>query len=340
MGDDQDRLAQPVQVMQVRHQRMGARLILANGGLIQNEQSLIEHQHGGDRQQPALPDAEAERTPGPVRVELKQFEHLADPAPYLGLVHPAHAQGVSHFVEDGVGDELMIRVLEHVADRLGQLEESQVVDVAAVDQDRPAPGLENLGQDLGERALARPVASDEGGELAGRDSEPHVGECLHTVALVRVRQPAHVDERLAGRGRRRGWRSGRKDGPAARQLGPQHAFELRFRQHRLREADLVSECPGQLDGLRRPQAEPGLAREVPVEDGARMVEGYQAPTLEHRHPVDQGRQLVDVVLDNHDSIALLNQRLQHHDQALYVGGVQPDGRLIKNVQRSACAALR
>ena len=59
------------------------------------------------------------------------------------------------------------------------------------------------------------------------------------------------------------------------------------------------------------------------------------------HPVGLGDH-VQVVLDDDDAVAAVDQPVQHADQLLHVGHVQPDRRLVQHVQRArrALAAAR
>ncbi len=49
---------------------------------------------------------------------------------------------------------------------------------------------------------------------------------------------------------------------------------------------------------------------------------------------------IEVVLDHHDGVARVDEPVQHADQLLDVGHVQPDGRLVENVERLAAARRR
>ena len=49
---------------------------------------------------------------------------------------------------------------------------------------------------------------------------------------------------------------------------------------------------------------------------------------------------VEVVLDNNDRVAALNEQLQHVYKAVNVCDVKSRGRFVEDIYRPACAALR
>ena len=66
-----------------------------------------------------------------------------------------------------------------------------VGDIEAVDAGRPRVGLEQRGQDLHDRGLARPVGAEQGEDAAPRHVEVHAAQ--HVQLLVRLLQALHVD---------------------------------------------------------------------------------------------------------------------------------------------------
>ena len=64
-------------------------------------------------------------------------------------------------------------------------------DIEAVDAGSPRVGLEQRGQDLHDRGLARPVRAEQGEDAAPRDVE--VDAAQHVQLLVGLLQALHVD---------------------------------------------------------------------------------------------------------------------------------------------------
>ncbi len=117
VGDHQNgRVVALAQSHHESHEELRALVILAYRRLVEDEQAWFEHQHGGDAQPPAFAETQAERRPVDIAGEVHDAEHLVDPLADRRLRHAAHRQAIGDLVPDAVGHELVVGVLEHVAD--------------------------------------------------------------------------------------------------------------------------------------------------------------------------------------------------------------------------------
>ena len=145
----------------------------------------------------AEPGVEAVRQRGHEPVGLGDAQRL----PHLG-VGDVGAEG--DVAADGVVEEE--RRLRHERDVLGQLAGSEVAQVDAVDQD-PAPvGVDQPGQQGGQRALARRGGADDGHGAAGLDGEGDVVEQRSARGRRCSRRAATLEAGTAGRRRAPGGR--------------------------------------------------------------------------------------------------------------------------------------
>ncbi len=67
-------------------------------------------------------------------------------------------------------------------------------DIEAVDAGSPRVGLEQRGQDVHDRGLARPVRAEQGENAAPRHVEVHAAQ--HVQLLVGLLQTLHMDDGL------------------------------------------------------------------------------------------------------------------------------------------------
>ena len=152
--------------MQHAQQLIRATLVLANRRFVQDQQDLVQDEHARDAEASTFTNAEPEwrQVVATLQVDLPQN------AAYLGLydlfTYAAHAQAIGNFVEDPVGHELMVGVLEYVADCLGQVEQRQGARIATAQDDGAAGWREDAHDVLGQRGLARSVLTHDGDDAA------------------------------------------------------------------------------------------------------------------------------------------------------------------------------
>ena len=116
---------------------------------------------------------------------------VGDGAGVLEVPQPGDQHEVLPPAEDLVDG----RELSGQADRLPHVRRLRG-DVEAVDAGRPRVGLEQGGQDLHDRGLARPVRAEQGEDAAPRHVEVHAAQ--HMQVLVRLLQALHLDRCLRG----------------------------------------------------------------------------------------------------------------------------------------------
>ena len=102
-----------------------------------------------------------------VSSQVEAIQHLVDAR--VAVSGGEAAQPVRELVAHGVGDELVLGVLEDEADLRGQLTRLRAAGIERRrtipgDQHLPARGRHDPGDRLRERGLARPVRPDDRGE--------------------------------------------------------------------------------------------------------------------------------------------------------------------------------
>ncbi len=152
--------------------------VLAEGGLVEEEDGLSAHQHGGHAQAPFLALAQRERVGSAQPLEAEAAQRRLNES--LLLRAQRAPSGLRQTVGDlpayRVGDELVLRVLKDVAHRgtQGAGGERRYVDPPEVH--RPARRPYHAGEERGQGALARAVLADQRGELTAAQAKRQVVE--------------------------------------------------------------------------------------------------------------------------------------------------------------------
>ena len=170
MGDHQDgggvALAQP---RDQPHELLGAFVVLTDRRLVEDQEMRLEHQHRGDAQAPPLSEAEGERRTIRIMSEIDDSEHVLHPLLYRLLGVVAHLEAVSDFVPDTIGDELMVRVLKHVAHFGRDLLRAQRAEVLPVEKNRATRRRVDTHDETRERGFAGAIAPAERDKLAAAE---------------------------------------------------------------------------------------------------------------------------------------------------------------------------
>ena len=138
-------IARPLcgQRFELVQQHRGVALILPEGRLVEQQQALTEHQHRRHAQAALLAVAQRERVGLRPAAAARSRPASRWPASRTSVSgRPARRRPVRHVVQDGLAHELVLRILEDVADISRQLGLSgRRGDVLPVHQDRPGRRL-------------------------------------------------------------------------------------------------------------------------------------------------------------------------------------------------------
>src|SRR5207244_13226667 len=134
-----------------------------------------ERQYRGHREALANALVEQERV-GLALAEADGGERLFHPRFDRGRRESQVSRAEGDLLLDAGGEELMVGILEDVADPPGEVLEGLAGYRGPVHEDLPRRRREETVQVLGERRLAGAVPADEGDELATDDPEVHVGQ--------------------------------------------------------------------------------------------------------------------------------------------------------------------
>src|SRR5947208_4994160 len=295
--------------------------IEAGRRLVEDENVGPEREDRRDGQ--ALPRALVEQERIRVAlVELDGRERLGHTRLHLGGREAEVARPEGHLIGDGRGEELMIRILEDVADALGERLERKVRDVASVERHASLGRREEAVQVLGERGLSRAVRARKRDELAATDREVHAREGTATVGVA-MPEPADGDE-----GGSRRYLRGQLDGSDgheaadAQLVGGRDDVERRRRQTEGREhaTDVGRTHAGRracLDvGEERRR---GAAREdatVAQEDEEIGLRGGRRVVLDHEQREAPGAQPAEDVEDLGAArrVEVRRRFVEHHDR--------------------------
>ena len=149
----------------------------AGGGLVENQDTRVERQRAGERQQLFLPDRQrraALRDCALVPFRQSQNERLG--------VHRARSPLQPLIVNRRVSKADVVRnrareqmhILQDEAEQPAQLGEIELANVDAVHQNPAAPHVVEPEQQVDERRLSRPGRADDADTLARPHLEAHV----------------------------------------------------------------------------------------------------------------------------------------------------------------------
>src|SRR5579883_1214075 len=158
--NDQDGLALTLQVAQQAHDAGDRTIILAGGGLVDNEDIGSHGQNRRHRQALPLPLAQEERIFIGIARQSHGFQRrIYDFTPPRPL-NPQVLQAILDFVSDFTAEELMIRILKDVAHRRWQTRTNFTLgQVLTQDTDSAARSTIDSGNDFGEGGFAAPIWS-------------------------------------------------------------------------------------------------------------------------------------------------------------------------------------
>ena len=126
-------------------------------------------------------------------LESEELDNLVDSLGDLVLGNPDVARAELELHANRSGEQLVVRVLEHVPDVGGHLLNAVFRGVDAVDNDRSCGGLEQPVEELGERRLARAVLPDDSDDLTVGDLEVNATEGDNVARRIDVARPADID---------------------------------------------------------------------------------------------------------------------------------------------------
>ena len=192
--------------------------------------------------------------------------------PYAGFVPAVDSEGVSQFIPDPLGYELMLRVLEdqtRVADALFRSEDA---DVSTKKGDGPLLGLLQPQQQVGQRGLPRAVGPYQGHEIPLGKGKTHIAQDGLPLSIAK----GHVANR-------NGRRMVVQFGEALGEVHPKAS-------------------PGvQVFGKPEPGAQGFF--QMGFQRGPRRTLGqHAAPRVQEHHPVHQGQAGVHLVLDEQHGV--------------------------------------
>ena len=158
VGGHDDRAPLVAQLVDDVHELAGVVPALLVGGFIEDDDVALLADHGGHREPAGLTARERQGMVVPVGDQVELLKKLVGPR----LRGPSDGKLGSH----GGGHELVLRVLEDVADQMPAL-----ADVPAADHRFAGGGANEAGQGGQDRGLARAVGADQRHELTA--SQPH-----------------------------------------------------------------------------------------------------------------------------------------------------------------------
>src|SRR5215212_6551948 len=196
VGDDDDRGARLVKVPDQVHHAALLGVIQARGRLVQDQDLWTHGEHARHSDALTLALGESERVFIPTPLHSHCGEGFSDPLLYLSLLHIPYLRPERHLVEDGVREDLVVRVLEDVSDGLAEPAQPLLRGLLPIHQNRALGGLQQPVEMLDQRGLARSVLAENGQKLATPDGEIYPLECDYPVRVA-VRQPLDFDHGLS-----------------------------------------------------------------------------------------------------------------------------------------------
>ena len=161
MGDHQDRRA--VALAQPRHkphELLSALVVLTDGGLVEHQEVRLQHQHGRDAQAAALAEAQAEGGAVTVAIEIDDPEHVVDaPSDFVCRI-VADLEAIGDLLVHLVRHELVVGILEHVANVGRDLAGAELGEILATKVDRAGRCCVDPNQHARQRGLARTVLAE------------------------------------------------------------------------------------------------------------------------------------------------------------------------------------
>ncbi len=158
-------------------QRLLGRRVDPGGGLVEQQQERLLSDRAGDEDALLLPARELADVPAGQLAEVERLDRAVDRAPVVGRERPErpqarvapHRDHVAHADREAPVDVLDLR---HVADRPGR----QPVGRLALDAHGAAGRLDQPGDRLEQRGLARPVGPDDAHRRSAGQVERDPGE--------------------------------------------------------------------------------------------------------------------------------------------------------------------
>src|SRR5215211_1453114 len=196
VGDDDDSGTRLVKAPDQIHHAALLGVVQPRGRLVQDQDLRTHGQDRCDRDPLALALGESERIFVSAPLHSHGAEGFLDPLLYLLLIHVPDLRPERHLVEDGVREDLVVRVLEDVPDGLAEPAQPLLYGLFPTSPHRALGRFQQPVEVLDERGLARPVLSQNGQKLAPPDGKVHPLERDHAVRIA-VREPLDLDHRLS-----------------------------------------------------------------------------------------------------------------------------------------------
>ena len=167
--DHHQRQPAPVQAGEKRHHAALLEVVEPGGRLVEDQHRRLEHQQRRDGEPLPLALAEQEGIDRRQAGEADRRQRRLDARRALGGRHAEVLQREGHLLAGAGGEQLLIRVLEDVADVARHPLQRLRRQVGAAQPHHAGARPQQAVQLLGQRRLAGAVLADQGDELAGAD---------------------------------------------------------------------------------------------------------------------------------------------------------------------------
>ena len=192
VGDQDDRVAPGVELVQDAHQFFLAVPVEAAGGLVQDQDFRLHGGNGSQSHLPALAEAEQRRWRRRIRAEPEPFSASARRRAMIARRELLQTQPEADLLFDGRRKDLVIGVLEHEAYQVRKLRHAGGAGVVVLYEDSAGARAQQAVEVPGQGAFARAVWAYQGQEIAGMQHQAHIAQGRRTVH-VGVRHVLHGD---------------------------------------------------------------------------------------------------------------------------------------------------
>ncbi len=202
--------------------------ILGNGGLIQNHHLRIHGQHRGDGHQLPLRQLQIVGIALRLRQQSHLLKRLSRTFLRLFLRHADIERPEHHLVQHLVLKNLVVRILEHIADPAAERCHRMAGNVFAAEIHAAALGLQKALQNPHQRRLAGTVLSDDGrGPVVQRQAESRQHRLSGNVGKLEIFCPEAFRQCCGRPGCRCLFRRRRQRSAELRSSGRRHCPEQR-----------------------------------------------------------------------------------------------------------------
>jgi len=183
MRDHHDRHARGIQLANQLHHLALLAIIQPGRRLVEDEQPRAQREDARDGEPLPLPLAEQKRIGSALVVEPDRMKNLGAARLDFSFVVPEVARTKFHFGLNRIGENLMVGILEDVADLARSLGGPQRGAIAPFQRDGSGIGREQTDRHLRQRGFTRAVLADDRHELAARDCQRNFVEHARPVRI-------------------------------------------------------------------------------------------------------------------------------------------------------------